>query len=109
MLGAADTSSVVTGVSKQPDMRRLFGSQIDEVGHHAVLMWISSRHDGSADRLADGVDAVGSLKAHATAGKPIDIRRLQHGMARAPQGIVPMLVGGDQKQVGSISSQGNAP
>ena len=70
------------------------------VGKHAVGMGVFAGHDGGAKGTAKWEGGVGVIEAHAFMGKPVDIWRVDKGIARVAHDVETHLVGVDDKDIG---------
>src|SRR5262245_44943419 len=75
------------------------GGQRDAVGHHPVRAGVLAGEHRAACRLAHGVRVVGAPLTDAVAGGPFDDRGAGDGAAVAAEGVVALLVGGDEQDV----------
>jgi hypothetical protein len=99
-VGRAQQGGAVAPVLGQPRRhRRGVGGQGHAVGHHAVGAHVLAGEHGGAGRHADGVLVVGPLVADALGGQAVDHGRAGDAPTVAPEGVVALLVGGDEEDV----------
>ena len=104
----ADEGGAVAGlVGQVPRDAGGVGGQGDAVGHHAMGAGVLAGEHGAARGHAHGVLVVGPPVDEPGAGELVDDGGAGDGAAVAAQGVVALLVGGDEQDVAAHAGSSN--